>query len=139
MPCKCSGISHNECSCKIIGTTPVLHSENVHNAITYIPKRSSHLQKLNNSLRIKYKYNVILNFFERLYEKCASLNLRYCPFPKFIRTKNCFKNTFNDVVILLFFMITNAIVLFIILTKITFHLYFLITDMIYWFRRLSKY
>lgn len=133
MPCSCAGVRRDKCDCTIIGTNG---EDNIRNGLVFVGKKNSICCLGDkNMLPFRYKYNLIIRFLDGFYEKCATYNSRYCPFPGQIGGNNSLHRALKDFLILICFLIANSVVLFIIVTRMTLHLSFFTIDSVKWLKR----
>ncbi|GBP97102.1 hypothetical protein EVAR_100396_1 [Eumeta japonica] len=76
-----------------------------------------------------------MRLIERIYERCATYNCRYCPFPGKFDGRNSLTNALKDFLILLCFFVANFVVMFTVLTRIAVHVSFFVIDVVEWMRR----
>lgn len=119
MSCRCDSERYKTYNCKHKATTSQ-PAEHMPRAPKFVGNRN---------------VRTYFNWLERFYENCATFNMKYCPFPGVIEGRNSLKIIQKDFAILFFFMITNFVVLFVIISRMTLHLLFLTIQTIDWILR----
>ncbi|XP_004932805.1 uncharacterized protein LOC101745693 [Bombyx mori] len=116
MPCKCTGIKGANDKCSLKASLDIQNRG---------PNRIVELNEAKCKQKvIVHRCNIFTRTAENIYDKCASYNLRYCPFGRFVKSNNHLVNVSKDVLILLCFLIANFIVLMIIIFNISCDVYF---------------
>ncbi|KAL0902088.1 hypothetical protein ABMA27_000041 [Loxostege sticticalis] len=131
MPCRCSGIRYDKCSCRLVGTTFQVPNGADSSRVMILAQNESACCV--HSLE-KPRRNLFIRVFEFVYERCAGYNLRYCPIRGF-RTKNCMNEALRDIVLLLCFLLANFVVFLTIFARMTMHLSAVLVQSAVWMRR----
>lgn len=119
--CSCKGLKTSNCICAENHTET--KSAKPDQDITKAPKdrettETKPLAKLS-KCNSKTPRNSLNKFLENLYIKCATYNIKCCPFYTSIGHRNYFINTLRDVGILFCFLAANLVIFFIIAARMT--------------------